>query len=96
MVAVRLGEGQHSVTFRYRNKAFTLGLLVSIGCGVIFVGLLLLNRLLLKKRLEKQGIAIPEEAGEILPENITSEAEDPFPWDQIEALTADAEETTEE
>jgi uncharacterized membrane protein YfhO len=96
MVAVRLSEGQHSVTFRYRNKAFTLGLLVSIGCGVIFVGLLLLNRLLLKKRLEKQGIAIPEEAGEILPEDIASETEDPFPWDQIEALTADAEETTEE
>ncbi len=78
MVAVRLSEGQHNVVLRYKNSAFTLGLVVSIVCLVIFVGLILLNRLLLIK-LSKEIAdneapeAVPLEAG---PEEESSTPED--------------------
>lgn len=39
MVAVEMTEGEHTVRFVYKNKAFTLGLLISLGCLAIFVTL---------------------------------------------------------
>ena len=49
MVSLKLSKGQHNVVFRYENKAFKLGLMVSLVCLLVFVGLVLLNRLLLVK-----------------------------------------------
>ena len=37
MVGVMLETGEHTVTFRYQNKAFTTGLTVSIVCFVLFI-----------------------------------------------------------
>jgi len=39
MVAVELTEGEHQITFRYRNKAFTTGLIVMILCTLAFWGI---------------------------------------------------------
>jgi hypothetical protein len=41
MIAVPLTEGDHTVSFIYRNAAFELGWKVSLACLVIF-GLLIL------------------------------------------------------
>lgn len=38
MVAVELTEGQHTVEFRYRNEAFTLGCMISITSFLLFAG----------------------------------------------------------
>jgi uncharacterized membrane protein YfhO len=89
MVAVPLSEGQHTVTFRYENKSFTIGLLVSLSCAAVFVGLLLLNRLLEKKRAKNQISPAPEDGSEeeaVSPEGEEASGE-PFPWEQIELLT---------
>lgn len=37
MVGVMLEAGEHTVTFRYQNKAFTAGLTISIVCFVLFI-----------------------------------------------------------
>lgn len=37
MVGVMLAEGSHTVTFRYENQAFTIGLMVSAVCLVLFL-----------------------------------------------------------
>ena len=39
MTGVMLTEGTHTVTFQYRNKAFTLGCVVSIVCAMSLAGL---------------------------------------------------------
>ena len=39
MIAVPLSQGSHTVTFRYRNAAFETGLVVSLACALLFVGL---------------------------------------------------------
>ncbi len=49
MIGVMLDEGTHSITFRYQNKALILGAGVSIGCGLIFVGIILFVHILNKK-----------------------------------------------
>ena len=36
MVAVELTEGRHTVAFTYENKAFNLGLKISLGCLAVF------------------------------------------------------------
>ena len=38
MVGVMLTEGDHIVTFRYENKAFSLGWKISLLCLLIFIG----------------------------------------------------------
>ena len=40
MVAIPLTEGEHTVRFTYRNAAFSLGWKVSLGCTLIFGGIL--------------------------------------------------------
>ena len=49
MIGLRMTQGQHSISLRYENKSFSLGLIISLVCLVVFVGLVLLGRLLLKK-----------------------------------------------
>ena len=40
MIGVQLTEGQHEIRFTYRNSAFTTGLLLSLGCFVIFAAII--------------------------------------------------------
>ena len=42
MIAVELTQGEHEVRFTYRNRAYEIGLLVSIVCALIFVGITML------------------------------------------------------
>ena len=44
MMALELTEGQHTITFRYENKAFNIGLTVSLLCAAVFVGLIILSK----------------------------------------------------
>ena len=44
MMGLKLPEGTHNITFRYRNKAFNLGLTVSLLCAAAFVGLVILSK----------------------------------------------------
>lgn len=39
MVALELTEGEHEIVFTYENKSFTIGLIVSLVCLLIFLGL---------------------------------------------------------
>ena len=43
MMALPLTEGEHTVTFTYRNNAFTTGLLISLLCAAAFAGLIFLS-----------------------------------------------------
>ena len=36
MIAVKLAQGEHQITIRYRNKSFTLGLIATIVCSLAF------------------------------------------------------------
>jgi uncharacterized membrane protein YfhO len=58
MVAVELTAGVHEVEFRYENKAFNMGCLISISCGAVFGGVILVDHLL---RRRKALAALPEE-----------------------------------
>ncbi len=44
MIGLNMTQGQHTVTFTYKNNAFTIGLLVSLGCAVAFVAIILLSK----------------------------------------------------
>ena len=44
MIGLSLTEGSHTITFTYKNTAFTTGLLISLLCAVAFVGLIVLSR----------------------------------------------------
>jgi uncharacterized membrane protein YfhO len=39
MVGLLLPEGEHTVTFRYHNAAFSLGWKISLACALVFLGL---------------------------------------------------------
>ena len=39
MVGLQLTEGEHTVVFRYKNKAFDLGWKISLGCLLVFIGI---------------------------------------------------------
>ena len=41
MIGLLLAEGDHTVTFRYKNAAFSLGWKISLACAVVFAGLYL-------------------------------------------------------
>ena len=40
MVALELTEGDHEIVFTYQNKAFNIGLIVSLVCLLTFLGLI--------------------------------------------------------
>ena len=50
MVAVELTEGIHEIEFRYENKAFTYGSIISIGCALVFGGIVLTDHLLRRRK----------------------------------------------
>jgi hypothetical protein len=58
MVAVELTQGVHEVEFRYENKAFGMGSLISVSCGMLFGGVILVDHLL---RRRKNLAEMPEE-----------------------------------
>jgi len=41
MVGLKLAKGTHTVSFRYENKAFSLGCKITLGCTLIFISLYL-------------------------------------------------------
>lgn len=43
MIGLALTEGTHTVTFTYKNTAFTIGLVISLLCAAAFVGLIILS-----------------------------------------------------
>ena len=49
MMALELTKGPHQITFRYRNQAFTLGLVISTACLTVFLGTVILPKLRKKK-----------------------------------------------
>ena len=51
MMALKLNEGEHEIRFTYHNKAFTAGLLISVGCSAVFIGLIVLSQV---KRVKKK------------------------------------------
>lgn len=54
MIALTLTEGEHTIEFRYRNDAFRIGTLISLGCAATFGGILLTRYLIQRKK--KQNI----------------------------------------
>ena len=44
MIGLSLTEGSHTITFTYKNTAFTTGLLISLICAAVFVGLIVISR----------------------------------------------------
>ena len=50
MVAVELTEGVHEIEFRYENKAFEAGRLISLGCATVFGGIALIDYLLRRRK----------------------------------------------
>ncbi len=44
MIAVELTQGQHTLEFVYQNRAFSLGLAVSLACGAVFAATVLFQK----------------------------------------------------
>ena len=55
MTAVELTKGEHTVVFRYRNSAFTTGLLVSLCCTALFVAIIFLSRMARNRKGQSHG-----------------------------------------
>lgn len=53
MIGVMLEEGNHTITFRYENKAFQVGLITSIVCVILFSSIVLTDLLIRRKRQKK-------------------------------------------
>ncbi len=53
MVALELTEGVHKVEFRYENKAFRYGALITLGCGLVLIGMVTTDHLLRRRRAGK-------------------------------------------
>ncbi len=51
MIGVPLAEGEHTITFIYRNAAFSLGWKISLACAVVFV----ICTLIVYKPIRKKG-----------------------------------------
>jgi uncharacterized membrane protein YfhO len=50
MIGVELTKGTHEITFVYRNKAFTAGLIVSISCAVVFISIIVVQQVIQKRK----------------------------------------------
>ncbi len=50
MLALDLTKGQHTVEFRYQNRAFEIGLLISLGCAAVLGGIVLTEHLIKKRK----------------------------------------------
>ena len=40
MLAVELTEGNHTVSFRYENRAFSMGWKITLLCALVFAGMI--------------------------------------------------------
>ena len=74
MVGLELTEGQHTITFRYRNTTFRNGLLISIGFLLLFVAIIVGDRHMAKFVLSKRSVKEepenePEDEPEELPQS---------------------------
>ena len=49
MMALELTEGNHTITFRYENKAFTIGAIISAVSLVAFLGIIFVPKLIKKR-----------------------------------------------
>ena len=54
MIALKLTKGNHEISFRYNNKSFNLGLVVSVLCLLVFLGCIFCPNLLKKFKKTKQ------------------------------------------
>ena len=50
MVAVELTEGIHEVEFRYENKAFEYGKLITLGCATAFISIIVIDYVLRRRK----------------------------------------------
>lgn len=50
MVAVELTEGIHEIEFRYENRAFEYGKLITLGCATVFIGIAVIDYLLRRRK----------------------------------------------
>ena len=50
MVAVELTEGIHEIEFRYENRAYEYGSLISLGCATIFGSIIVLDYVLRRRK----------------------------------------------
>ena len=70
MIALEMTEGTHTVSFRYKNPSFTLGLLITIGCILVLVAIIYLDRRFRKNPPAACDAPVPEveeEEDELLP-----------------------------
>ena len=85
MVGLELTEGQHTITFRYRNPSFRNGLLITLLCILLCAGIIVADRYMGKRIAQKKEQEAEAPAAEwSLP--IAEETEEP---------PASPEETTE-
>lgn len=54
MMALELTKGEHEIRFTYHNKAFTAGLLITVGCSAVFIGLIVLSRIRRSKKKKQE------------------------------------------
>ena len=50
MMALELTEGKHEITFRYKNKAFTIGAIISVVSLLAFLGIIFVPKYLKKRK----------------------------------------------
>ena len=66
MVGLKLTEGQHTISFRYRNTSFRNGLLIALLCAAVFAGIIVADRYMGKRialKKEEEEDAPAEESG---------------------------------
>ncbi len=87
MAGLELTEGQHTITFRYRNTAFTTGLIISLVCALIFVIIIVSNRYLRNRKGKyHQPVKSRKKASEV----ITAQTEAAPETTEVEAQAAEA------
>ena len=94
MIAVELTEGKHTVTLTYQNKAFTLGLIISLVCLAAFIAIIVLSHSSLRKgKYEKKATkALPEEEPQSqFPTEVESEETEPEKAESEETESEDTE-----
>jgi hypothetical protein len=104
MVGLELTEGEHTVSFRYRNNAFRTGLLVSLGCALVFAAIILGDRYMRNRKgkyhhpqepIEKNTVKLPDAEAPEEPTAIpgTEVPEDAEPEAPVEESTSETSET---
>ena len=90
MVGLQLTEGKHTITFRYRNDSFRMGLLISIGCMLLFAAIIVGDRYMRNRKGKYHQPAQPQD--EAIPQSTSTEEAAPIISE--EALPTDTEQIT--